>query len=129
MKRLTLFTMTTITTALTLLSCQSFSSNEDQSAAIKRQVSQVYISDGSVQCQNLSRSLDDSKLRLLEQGVDVVSGQCAQLTGVHFMSVCGGLNGKVHVFEVTDVERAIALGFKAVSDLPKGQGVNTRPCP
>lgn len=117
-------TITLVGLGLLLVACQSTGSMSDKVA----RSGEVYIADGSKQCQNFSRNISLSAQKLTEANITVTSSSCGSLTGVMFPAVCGGQNGKVHVFQVDDIDAAVLLGFTSVSDLPKSRGVTKRDC-
>lgn len=116
--------ITLVGLGLLLVACQS---NGNKSDKIVRS-GDVYIADGSKQCQNFSRNIKYSAQILTDANIAVTSATCGSLTGVMYPAVCGGQNGKVHVFQVDDIDAAVLLGFTSIADLPESRGVTKRDC-
>ena len=109
---------------LLLAACQSVEVAESREL--------VYISAQAVQCEFSGHPAQVTAQALEDAGVAVAESQCAFLTDVMYPAVCGGGSGgiNVHAIASSDLEKALALGYKPVSELKveKRAGYEVQDC-
>ncbi len=105
--------ISSIVFGLMLSACGSDSDSRD---------AKVFKPDASIQCESGGISLDEMRLELASNGIDVLCAQKAH-DGSAYPTVCGGASGNINVFEIrtVNVPDAEKLGFKPVSELPDYQ--------
>ena len=80
----------------------------------------VYTSKGALQCEEDSgASVKATKARLVSNGIEVYSSECAIITGMMHPSLCGTttLDINVHSIDENDIELAEKLDFKTIESL------------
>lgn len=83
----------------------------------------VYKYDGSVQCnQESAIPLDEMRLELAKQGIDVICAQKAS-DGLNYTTVCESGTGNINVYTIhkSNLPDAEKLGFKSVTELSEYQ--------
>ncbi len=97
--------------ALTLNACVSTSDHES--------TVMVYINSGAVQCESSGKTAAETALLLSEQGIEVSSNQCASLTSLAVIAMCGAgtTNINLHQIRQYDLSKAQDLGFENVESL------------
>ncbi|RJG49472.1 hypothetical protein [Motilimonas pumila] len=80
---------------------------------------QVYISDGYVQCEAKAQSIAITQSQLEQAGVKVLKSECAQISEQATIAMCGAGGPGIHVLTVNryDVTKAEQLGFAEVTEL------------
>lgn len=93
----------------------------------------VYINNGSIQCQSKGKTTQETASLLEQAGVIVTSSQCASLTNVMMMTMCGApaLNINIHEIQAVNISKAQTLGFESVNSLKEGNnaGYQVQACP
>ena len=85
----------------------------------------VFEGSGRLQCE-LTGGItpEQSAMKLIREGVDVLRSGCGAMTEVAFAAVCGGPNGELVLHEIRTaiLETAERVGFQPVSDLKTPSG-------
>lgn len=83
---------------------------------------EIFMYQGSRQCENNGIALNDMQKQLQMAGVPVTNSSCGT-DGRMYASVCGGADGKINIFTIPSnaLNNALAQGFMPLSDLPGAQ--------
>ena len=111
-------------------------SAEDKPVAKKKEKIKtilVYTAKGELQCEEDSgASTKATKARLVSNGVEVYSSECAIITGMMHPSLCGSttLDINVHAIDENDIGLAEKLDFKTIESLEDQDdlGYQAYPC-
>jgi len=100
---------------VSLTACQSIKENAEYST--------VYISDGSVQCEEGGKTGVETEKMLTDNGILVSETQCGYLAAQAMIAMCGGPTAaiNVHLIATADLKKAQSLGFKDVLTLKKDE--------
>jgi hypothetical protein len=80
----------------------------------------VYEGRGRLQCDFTGGiTPEQSAMKLIREGVDVMKSGCGAMTDVAFAAVCGGPNGELvlHQIRTVNLDTAERAGFHAVAEL------------
>ena len=90
----------------------------------------VYMYQGSHQCENNGIAVGDMQKQLQMAGVPVINSSCGT-DGRAYATVCGGADGKINIFTIPSnaLNNALAQGFMPLSDLPGAQRSACTPMP
>jgi len=93
----------------------------------------VYINNGAIQCESTGKRAAETADLLKVHQVDVLDTQCANLTDVAVIAMCGGPTTQVHIHRIASnqLDMALALGFESLSTLKQGDnlGYRVKSCP
>ena len=85
----------------------------------------VFEGSGRLQCEFTGGvTPEQSAMKLIREGVDVLRSGCGAMTEVAFAAVCGGPNGELVLHEIrsANLDTAERVGFRPVSDLKTRSG-------
>ena len=109
--------------------------DEDKPAPKKKEkikTTLVYISKGEQQCEDdTGDPVKATKARLVSNGVEVFSSECAKITGMMHPSLCGSITLDINVHSINEdlITQAQKLGFEAIESLEdKDLDYKTYPC-
>ena len=92
----------------------------------------VYISKGEQQCEDdTGDSVKATKARLVSNGIEVFSSECAKITGMMHPSLCGSITLDINVHAINEdlIPQAQKLGFETIESLEdKDLDYRTQPC-
>lgn len=79
----------------------------------------VYIMKGSTQCHDDGIKPEESTQTLINAGIDVIQSYCGHLTGIVYLSVCGGGTGEIiaHEIRTVNLPHAIEQGYEEIDTL------------
>ncbi len=85
----------------------------------------IYIETGSVQCQAQGVTHLETAQLLIDNGIEVIESQCADLSGEGVVIQCGlvGPDINVHTVAPENHARSLAMGFKSTSSLKQGDDI------
>lgn len=86
-----------------------------------KNITLVYINNGAIQCKGAGMSHTATANLLKKAKVNVHSSQCARLTHVVTIAMCGshGTNINIHSIDTKDLAIAQSLGFKNIKTLQR----------
>jgi len=92
----------------------------------------IYIETGAVQCQAQGVTHLETAQLLIDNGIEVLESQCADLSGEGVIIQCGlvGPDINVHTVAPENHARALSMGFKSTSSLKQGDdtGYTVKDC-
>lgn len=102
--------VTSALSTLLLSACSQVSSSNN---------TQVYISDGYVQCEKKADTIAITQSQLEQAGVKVLKSECAQISEQATIAMCGAGGPGIHVHTISryDVAKAEQLGFAEITQL------------
>ena len=79
----------------------------------------VYINSGAIQCESDGKTGAETALLLSNKNISVTKTECGYIANIAVIAMCGGptTDINVHTIPVSDLEKALALGFENVETL------------
>jgi len=113
-------TLILATFSLLLAACGAENQHSEEKARLEKGGTQtkVFKYDKSIQCEGDGTPINDMRLELAKEGVDVICAQ-KEHDGMNRIAVCGAATGNINVFVIreSNIPDAEKLGFKSVKEL------------